>query len=89
MRTGRAEGKTTVRAVGSLEKQGSVDFGGCSDAVLSGILVLCLCLSNVPTLLIALEMKAVSAALLLLILAPLDGSQIKLPSAPKHTRKVT
>lgn len=87
MGTGRAEGKTTVRAAGSLEEQGFVDFLGCLDAALSGIVVLRLCLSSIPVLLIALKMKAATTALLL-ITALLDDSQRKFPSAPKYVRSV-
>lgn len=73
-----------MRAEGSLKEQGFVDFLGCLDTVLSGIIVLHLRLSSTPTLLIVLEMKA-----LLLIIAPLAGSQNKLPSAPKYIRRMS
>lgn len=88
MGTGRTEGKNTVRAAGSLEEQGFGGFLGSLDAALSGIIVVCLCLSSAPTLLIVLETKAATTALLLII-APLDGSQNKLPSAPKYIRRVS
>lgn len=88
MGTGRAEGKNTVRTAGRLEERGFVDFSGCLDAVLSGIIVLHLCLSSASTLLIVWETKAATTALLLLIIAPLDGPQNKLPSEPKYIRRV-
>lgn len=77
-----------MRAEGSLKEQGFVDFLGCLDAVLSGIIVLHLRLSSTPTLLIVLEMKAATMTLLLII-APLAGSQNKLPSAPKYVRRMS
>lgn len=63
-------------------------FLGCLDAVLSGIIVLHLRLSSTPTLLIVLEMNAATMTLLLII-APLAGSQNKLPSAPKYIRRMS
>ena len=60
MGTGRAEGKNTVRAAGTLKEQAFVDFLDCLDTVLSGIIVLRLCISSTSNLLIVLETKAVT-----------------------------
>lgn len=57
--------------------------------MLSGIIVLCLCFSSASTLLLVWEIKAATTAPLLLIIAPLDGSQNKLPSEPKYIRRVS
>lgn len=80
--------KTQREQQGALRNEVLLIFLGCLDAVLSGIIVLHLCLSSAPTLLIVLEMKAATMALLLII-APLDGSQNKLPSAPEYIRRMS